>query len=251
MQKNVNALRLDSMKRFKIKDMITIIYLRNMLRKKKSPIILICGRRRMGKTMLALRLAEEIQPDFDIKNQMFFEVSKFAHAINKYENKVLIMDEGGIELDPMRAFETKQIVYSHIVQSQGYKNNLIFLVLPVAIDFGKRHRYHVDAVIEVKGHGSFTLYRCNKWLANLNYSKITQERIESIKGVPLPSHHIKEYYLKVIEKDMKKTILEKEISKLLPKQHLQAQSHDTLKPETLTLTEFGKSLLTVDNVNDK
>jgi len=94
-----------------------------------SPILLFTGKQRMGKTSLAMATAEAIDPGWDPATNMMFKIEDFADAYDKLNNQILILDEAGISLDPYEHASITQRVYSHIVQTQAYKQNIVFLVL--------------------------------------------------------------------------------------------------------------------------
>ncbi len=185
-----------------------IRYLNNRLSKGKSPIILVVGEQRSGKTALALRIAYEVDKKFDIKKQMFFDIREFATAMHKFNKRVLILDEAGVSLDPYEHMSIKQRVYNHIVQTQAYKQNIIMLVLPFASEIGKQHRKHTSAIIECRGHGRYIAYAVMKWYSDLSLKPPRLMTIEEVYGVPLPPPHIWNTYLDEFEKSYKESILE-------------------------------------------
>jgi len=180
-----------------------------------SPIILICGEQRLGKTMLAFLMAWQlIKEKFEVDKHYFTSVNEFALAFDKYNNKVLIYDEVGQELDPFRAMDKLNRAFSHIVQTQAFKTNILFVVLPFAIDFTKGHRKYVKAVIEVRKRGVYKAYSTYTWAANLNESKIRLMHLETMYNVPMPPQHIVDYYKSKKEKQTKDEIMQKELVKL-------------------------------------
>jgi len=196
---------------------LALDYIRNQLKKGYSPIILIVGKQRVGKTALALRLAFELNPKFDIEKEMFFEIEKFASCIHKCDNKVLLLDEAGITLDPYEHMSVTQRVYNHIIQTQAYKKNVIFLILPFASEIGKTHRKHVSGIIEVIWRGGYKFYSASCWHSDLSYKPPRLTLIEQISGVPLPPKHIWENYIEFGQKVYKEQILNLQIDILAKK----------------------------------
>lgn len=189
-------------------------WIRKEVRMGYSPFILVVGRQRTGKTALALRMAWEIYKKFDIDKHLFFDIPSFAHAIDKYSQKVLVMDEVGTSLDPVERFNMAQRVYNHIVQSQAYKNNVIFLILPFASEIGKVHRKHVNAIIDVKARGIYRFNKVLQWHSDLSQKPPPVMHIQTIVNMPLPPAHIWDLYKNKYEKQMKQSILSNEIEKL-------------------------------------
>ncbi len=179
-----------------------------------APIVLIVGKQRMGKTCLALLLAYLLDRNFDVNKQMFFDVLTFAKAVDKYDNKILILDEAGVELDSYRYSDVRQRCFSHIVQTQAYKRNTLFIVLPHASDLAKCHRKYVDALLVVTRRGGYVLYKPNIQYWDMNTIDIRTMKMEYGVGLPLPPKHLYEEYKKSFEKQIKEDILVKEIDKL-------------------------------------
>lgn len=193
---------------------ILFSYLKNQLKRGYSPIVLFVGKQRVGKTAMALKFAYDLNPDFDLDKDLFFEVEKFAHAVYESNQRVLVLDEAGIELDPELHQSVAQRVYSHIVQSQAYKQNIVFICLPFASEIGKAHRKHVHAVAWVVAHGVYKLYSSSSWAASMSNVPPRLMHLETISDVPLPPAHIWEKYKTSHQHAFKQKILETEIAKI-------------------------------------
>lgn len=190
-------------------------YLANKQRKGFSPICLICGEQRLGKTMLSFKLAWELKKyEFDPKKHYFTSVKEFAMAYFQNNNKVLIYDEIGDELDPFRAMDILNRAFSKIIQTQAFHNNILFAILPYAIDFTKGHRKYVKVVVEVVKRGRYKMYSTYTWAANLNETKIRLTHLETMDGVPLPPYHLEDYYKSKLEKSTKDEIMNRQLVKL-------------------------------------
>jgi hypothetical protein len=193
---------------------IFLEWVRSRIRMGFSPIVLIVGKQRQGKTCMALRMAYEIDPNFDVKKQMFFDVITYAKAVDKYKRKILILDEAGIELDTYRFSDVRQRCFSHLIQSQAYKQNTLFIVLPHASDLAKCHRKHVDSLMVIPFRGSYIFYSPRVAYYDMNEINFMVKKIEHILQVPLPPSHLFNEYKTQYEKQIKQDILEKEIDKL-------------------------------------
>ena len=184
-----------------------------------SPLILIVGRQRVGKTAIALRLAYEIMGDkFDIKKHMTYKIEDFAEAYDKYSNVVLILDEAGIPLDPYEHMTITQRVYTHIVQTQAYKQNIVFLVLPFASEIGKNHAKHISCIVEVVWRGCYKLYATKSWHSDLSKRPPRLEKIEVVSGVPLPPPELWSWYKSQGQDEYKKSIMEMQMGILKARQ---------------------------------
>lgn len=177
-----------------------------------SPIALIVGEQRVGKTCTALYFAEELDKDFDIDKQMFFDVYSYAKATQKYNKKVLVLDEAGIELDTYRYSDFRQRAFSHIIQSQAYKNNTLLIVLPHAVDIAKCHRRHVKALMVVTSRRVVKWYMPFVYYNNMNDDDIKEKYLSITPNLPLPSKGVFEHYKSKFEKQIKGKILENEIA---------------------------------------
>lgn len=193
---------------------ILLPWARNRVRRGFAPIILIVGKQRMGKTCLGLRLASELDSNFNVDKQMFFDVISFAKATSKYNKKVLIVDEAGIELDTYRYSDVRQRAFSHIVQSQAYKQNTLFMILPHSSDLARCHRKYVDALLVIPSRGRYIFYRPTVDYWDMNEIDIRTMKMEEISNVPLPPDHLFNAYKSKYEKQIKQGIMEGEIDKL-------------------------------------
>lgn len=187
---------------------------KNRIARGFAPVILIVGKQRMGKTFTALTIAHTIDPKFKPDNQMFFDIMSFANAVKKYNNKVLILDEAGIELDTYRYSDMRQRAFSHIVQSQAYKQNTLLIVLPHSADLARCHRKYVDALVVIPARKKAMVYRPNIQYWDMNNLDIRTKKMEVIYHVPLPPKWLIDEYKAKFEKQIKEGILDSEIERL-------------------------------------
>lgn len=183
-------------------------YVLNKMKKGHSPLIIVCGATRTGKTSLALKLASIIDPTFNVEKQMFFKIQDFAQALSVSNNKCLILDEAGVTLDPLEFQSVQQKVYNHLIQTQAFRVNCVFLVLPMARGIGKMHRDYVNAVLEVFARGCYKLYKTSIWHSDLSYKPPRLTHLETVIGVPLPPEHIWKPYQEFGQAAYKNTILD-------------------------------------------
>lgn len=199
-------------------NMITLDFLIARLRRGYAPIHLVVGEQRSGKTWFAIWLAEQIQPDFDVMTGLVTSIEDFAKIFSKANQQVIILDEAGVSLDPMRSAEITQRCYSHIIQSQAVRQNLIILCLPCASDFGHTHKTHISSESEVRGHNkqgtTVRNYTLNKWRADPNDVNISLFHVETIAGIPSPSKENVEKYMKLKQMVDKDSILNTELMRL-------------------------------------
>lgn len=193
---------------------IFLDWAKNRVRRGFAPIILVVGKQRMGKTCMALKLAYELNPNFNPDKHMFFEVYNFALATKKYNNEILILDEAGIELDTYRYSDIRQRCFSHIIQSQAYKRNTLFICLPHSSDLAKCHRKNVDALLVIPFRGSYIMYSPFIAYWDMNDIDFRTTKIEHILDVPLPPEFLYNDYKSKYEKQIKEGIMDLELDKI-------------------------------------
>lgn len=193
---------------------LSISWTKNRIKRGFSPVILIVGKQRMGKTFTALTWAYAVDKNFNPEKQMFFDILSFAKAMQKYNNKVLILDEAGIELDTYRYSDMRQRAFSHIVQSQAYKQNTLLLVLPHASDMAKCHRKYVDALAVIYARGCAIVYKPVIRYWDMNDIDIKSRKMEIISEIPLPPSWLINEYKSRYEKQIKQGIMDSELDRL-------------------------------------
>lgn len=225
---------------------LLIDYLKIQTKLGFSPIVLFTGRQRMGKTAMAMRIAYELDPTWDPKTCMTFRIEEFVEAYDKYSDKVLILDEAGVPLDPYEHFSITQRVYKHIIQTQAYKRNTVFLVLPFASEIGRAHCKHVTAIVEVVWRGVYVLYRTKSWHSDLSQKPPRLEKIEIVSHVPLPPPHIWEWYSSQGQTEYKESIMGMQKAVLeVRRKRMSATGGETkteytrLSPETIAKIQAG------------
>ena len=186
----------------------------NRIEKGFSPIILIVGKQRMGKTFCGMRLAYELDNNFDPDKQMFFEIIDFARAVKQYDHKVLCLDEAGVELDTYRFSDARQRAFSHICQSQAYKQNTLIVILPHSSDLARCHRKYVDVLLVITGRGRGIVYKPTIEYWNMNDLDIKTKKMEMIYDIPKPPQNLIDSYKTKYEKQIKEGILDAEIGRL-------------------------------------
>lgn len=195
-------------------------FIYSQFRAKFSPIVLFVGEQRTGKTQTALRYAYDLQPrltgdKFDFNLQFTSNATDFILQYNKCSNKILIFDETGADLDSYRSADAINRIFSHVIDSQAYKLNPVFLCLPFAVDFPKSHRKHVDAVVHIIRRGVHSIYATFSWHANLNDTKIRMLKIQTVINSPMPPKWLSDLYAKDKQVEEKEKIMDAQIQKLL------------------------------------
>lgn len=206
-------------------------WLRREIKRNNSPIVVFCGRPRSGKTAFAMRCAWEIYPRKFQYDHVVRTIEEFAIAYQKYNNDIIILDEASTSLYVYDWNTVFQKVFSIINDTQAFRYNIVFIVLPMVHKLGKVHRYDVDAIIEVS---RFTVYNefKDKFEDQVFYKyQIHKKRyndlmmhpprvmniVDKCGPVPMPPAHIWNPYIEHGQKEFKDKILSEQLAKILPK----------------------------------
>jgi len=133
-------------------------YLRNQVNAGYNPICVVVGKIRVGKSWFAGTLAQIIQPlldgtDWDVEKQLFIDFDKFLNALDRSTKKVLIYDEAGYSLGSKEWYSKINKGMNMLLQTQGFRANIIIIVLPMVIQLAKDHRRMLDIIFHVEKRG--------------------------------------------------------------------------------------------------
>jgi len=145
-------------KTYKTKIILTGEIIRRM-KSNFSPIILVCGSQRSGKSFFALWFALKIlnffhpEKQFDVKRYNFYDPIESIKALDDLQKEPVIIDEAGSMFNKMEYYKRVSIAFDKIIQTQGYKTNLYIFISPFGLDIAKTFRRHFDYIIFVKKRG--------------------------------------------------------------------------------------------------
>jgi hypothetical protein len=128
---------------------------------KYSPIIIFTGNTQAGKSTSSWYLANKImqykknvdKPTFDEWNYKEFccqNLDEFIDKVDKYDNELIAIEEAGFQLDSKEWYSKENRIFNKILQTQAYKHNIYFIVLPYACGIAKDHRRMIDMLLWVK-----------------------------------------------------------------------------------------------------
>jgi hypothetical protein len=127
-------------------------------KKGHSPMILVTGRTGTFKSLGTLTICSEILDLKDekkgeefINNNLFVDIRDFVRKIRKAKKEILIIDEAGIHLYSKTWQSDFNRYFYQIVQTQRHRNNIYFVILPVAMSLAKDHRRMIDFEVEMIG----------------------------------------------------------------------------------------------------
>ena len=185
-----------------------------------SPIILICGKQRSGKSFIALWVAYRIlkfyKKKLEPKNNVFFDPLKAMEDLENAEKEPFIIDEAGALLGAREWWSKFNIAFDKVIQTQAYKCNCYIFVLPFATDLDKIFRKHVDFQILMRKRGYFSVFEFIKKYGEMKkdsraYKRILKENIVVRKKL-LPEELWKEYEGMVM--GLKEVIRQREVDKI-------------------------------------
>lgn len=76
-------------------------------------------------------------------------MEEFIDILDKSNNKFIVFEEAVRELNVSRWYNDMNLFFNTILQTQGYKHNIIFLVFPHSASISKQQRYFINMGIEV------------------------------------------------------------------------------------------------------
>ena len=169
------------------KNYILKLWLKKQMDRGFSPIVCVTGHTRIGKTCLALTLAEGLDDTFNFKEQYFYKLKDFANLLFKgdLKKKIVIFDEAGYQFDNLKWWNYLNIILSHILQTQALKNTCYFFVLPKFNYISKKIRQQIDVKIKVLQRGFCKVY----FILDTDMfddRKVYMKYIEMLANVPLP-----------------------------------------------------------------
>jgi len=119
-----------------------------------SPMVLVTGRTGNFKSLGTLTLCSQLDPNFNeetIRTNLFVDIREFVRKIRKAKKEILIVDEAGIHLYSKTWQSDFNRYFYQIVQTQRHRNNIYFVILPIAMSLAKDHRRMVDFEVEMIG----------------------------------------------------------------------------------------------------
>jgi len=132
-----------------------------------SPIIIVCGRPRTGKSKFGLFLSNICSvflylKQFQYKGNVFFSPRNLLKSISDYGYEIKMQDESGKDLNKRRYINELTFAFDQIVQTQGLLVNVYIFVLPFASDLVKDLRKYVDFICHVHKRGHVKIKKVYK-----------------------------------------------------------------------------------------
>jgi len=225
------------------------VYLIDQVKRKFAPIVLVCGKQRIGKSSFALVLADVLTWFFhdryiQVDKYVFFDARKFLQTGVTVRKRVMIIDEASKDLSKSEWYTLLNQVVTKIIETQGDLNNIYIIVLPHASRLATQHKIYVDMKIVMKRRGQGKVFYMKKNYGELSseIKKITRQVFIGLESLPKPDAELWEGYEKFSEKS-KRELAQEELATLIKKKRAWLCLACSTKNESgdYTCSKCGKS----------
>ena len=217
--------------------------------RKKDSIIIIVGERRSGKSYAAIKLAENIDKEFDVQKDLFFEPIEFLKRFNTIENKAIVLDEASEHIDRRSWWDIQNKIFSSLLTREGYRQNVIILTFPVLTDLDQR-------AIRLSSH-LITMFGVN-FEKSVSYGMAYRLKMFQLHGKTFPNqiqlvgfNQGSEKNLKIygqMKMDWNKKVSEQNIAVLEEIEN--PQNYEKLFPKEFYIDAFKKGLIDTDKARE-
>lgn len=146
-----------------------------------SPIVLVCGKMRDGKTSKTFIFAQWLswllfKKAWDWKKNTIITMDQFTQSLASNESGIFVIDECQRIFGKKLWWSKDSILFDTLLTSQAYKHYIIFLILPRASALGTDHAYNVNYVIPIHHKTLCQPYRVdsNEWDIALKQKKLNK-----------------------------------------------------------------------------
>lgn len=159
----------------------------NKMRYGYSPIIVIVGGQRTGKSFFAVWLAwwlhSYFHPDvpFDVAKYTFYDPVASIAMVGEADHEPILIDEAGATFNKQEWYEKVSLAMNKIIQTQAYKCNCYIFIAPFGNDIVKAFRKHFDYMAFVASRGNVVVYKIIKKYNEINDVKIKMHFYEKIR----------------------------------------------------------------------
>lgn len=159
----------------------------SMMNRGYSPIIVVVGKQRTGKSFFALWLANIIHhyfhPDvpFDPTKLTFYDPIETISRIDEISLEPLIIDEAGAIFNTQEWYAKTAIAMSKIIMTAGFRGNFYIFIAPHANSIIKSYRRNFDFICHTISRGHIIVKQINKKYDEINDVKIKTMFYEKIR----------------------------------------------------------------------
>jgi hypothetical protein len=203
------------------------IYMIDQVLKYFAPIVLICGKQRMGKSSYGLTILDLLYYVFrkkylqskDITNFVHFNAREFIEQTLTATRSVIIIDEASKDLSKSDWFSLINQVLAKIIETQGDLNNIYIIILPHASRLAPQYKIYIDLKIVMKRRGEAKIWFMKKDHGELSgdIKKVSRAIFWGIWKLPKPPIDLWNAYEKLSE-ERKRAIGKEELELLRAKE---------------------------------
>lgn len=154
-----------------------------------SPLIVICGSQRIGKSFvgnwLCYLFSSMTGKPFDPTKSTFYEPMEAIRDLEYKSRESLLIDEAGDILDVREWYYQSHQALKSIINTQGYKTMLYIFISPFTTDIDKAFRKHFDFQIRVDARGRMKTFRFVKKYDALYDKQAVYRRFLDDVGLPM------------------------------------------------------------------
>lgn len=166
-------------------NILVISKILNRMKKGYSPIILIVGSQRSGKSFIAIWLSNIItqffhNQNFDPFTNTFYDPVKIIDGLGEREKQTIVIDEAGAYLNKQEWYNRVVKAFDKIIQTQGYLCNCYIFISPFGSDIAKTFRKHFDFQLYLKKRGDVIVRQIPKKYASMNDDRLKLFFLERI-----------------------------------------------------------------------
>lgn len=167
-------------------DIMLVGHVLNSMKKGFSPIIMIVGKQRMGKSTFAVWLGNKIvhffhNKPFDPTRNTFYDPLKVVRGLEQIQKEALVVDEAANVINAKEWYSKMSIALEKIIATQGYLSNCYIIVSPFSSDIAKAFRKHFDYLVFVRRRGVAVVKEIPKKYDDLKGTVPKPFSIEQIK----------------------------------------------------------------------
>jgi hypothetical protein len=122
-------------------------------KKGENCLIVVVGPTRIGKSIIGgLTLGKMIDPTFNVKDCMTFEIEEFYDSINNdnFNHKVVVIEEMGLKADKRRFMSLQNKILTYTFQTFAYKQFCVIMTVPSMSFIDSRIEHLITYVFEGK-----------------------------------------------------------------------------------------------------
>ena len=190
------------------------------------------GKTQTGKSTLVKKSADEflrvknlmypkewIEKSWDHEKYCAKDFHHFVDLVDSHDRAVIVIEEAGFSLGNMDYYTVISQVFGKILQTQAYKRNIYFIVLPHILQFVKQHRFMLDFMFVTRSKNERTRGAyIQPQMIQRDYWKIKDDTARQIFFPAMKFKYTKEElkrskeftdYLKTFKKDILKDLMNK------------------------------------------